>query len=84
MLHLPCADVGLGGPEKFCLTELNSLEIQNHIYLELEQYYKNLIGISHLYLKTDVSLVAWLVKNAPAMEETPVWFLDQEDLLEEG
>ena len=29
-----------------------------------------------------VSLVAQLVKNLPAMEETPVWFLGQEDLLE--
>ena len=31
-----------------------------------------------------VSLVAQLVKNPPAMWETPVWFLDQEDPLEKG
>ena len=30
------------------------------------------------------SLVAQLVKNPPAMEETPVRFLRQEDLLEKG
>ena len=30
------------------------------------------------------SLVAQLVKNLPAMQETPVWFLGQEDLQEKG
>ena len=30
------------------------------------------------------SLVAQLVKNLPAMQETPVRFLGQEDPLEEG
>ena len=30
------------------------------------------------------SLIAQLVKNLPAMLETLVWFLDQEDLLEKG
>ena len=30
------------------------------------------------------SLVAWLVRNPPAMQETLVWFLGQEDLLEKG
>ena len=30
------------------------------------------------------SLVAQLVKNLPAMQETPVRFLGREDLLEEG
>ena len=30
------------------------------------------------------SLIAQLVKNAPAMQETPVQFLDQEDPLEKG
>ena len=30
------------------------------------------------------SLVTQLVKNQPAMQETPVQFLDQEDLLEKG
>ena len=30
------------------------------------------------------SLIAHLVKNPPAMPETPVWFLGQEDVLEKG
>ena len=30
------------------------------------------------------SLIAQLVKNPPAMQETPVWFLGQEDPLEKG
>ena len=28
------------------------------------------------------SVVAQLVKNSPAMQETPVWFMGQEDPLE--
>ena len=31
-----------------------------------------------------IFLVAQLVKNLPAMQETPVWFLDWEDPLEKG
>ena len=30
------------------------------------------------------SLIAQLVKNSPAMQETPVWFLGLEDPLEKG
>ena len=30
------------------------------------------------------SLIAQLVKNPPAMQETPVGFLDQDDPLEKG
>ena len=30
------------------------------------------------------SLIAQLVKNPPAMQETPIQFLGQEDLLEKG
>ena len=33
---------------------------------------------------TWASLIAQLVKNPPAMQETPVRFLDQEDPLEKG
>ena len=33
---------------------------------------------------TAASLIAQLVKNLPAMQETPVPFLGQEDLLEKG
>ena len=37
-------------------------------------------GFSNLW----ASLVAQLVKNLPAMQETLVWFLGQEDPLEKG
>ena len=35
-------------------------------------------------MKFGASLIAQLVKSLPAMEETPVGFLGQEDLLEKG
>ena len=35
-------------------------------------------------MKTRASLVGQLVKNPPAMQETPVQFLGQEDPLEKG
>ena len=38
----------------------------------------------YMYMHIWASLVAKLVKNLPAMQETPIWFLDQEDPLEEG
>ena len=34
--------------------------------------------------KLGASLLAQLVKTLPAMQETPFWFLGQEDLLEKG
>ena len=34
--------------------------------------------------KVQTSLISQLVKNSPAMQETPVGFLGQEDLLEKG
>ena len=37
-----------------------------------------------LYLVPSGSLVAQMVKNLPAMQETPVRFLGLEDLLEKG
>ena len=39
---------------------------------------------SVLYLCLGASLIAQLVKNPPAMQETPVWFLGLEDALENG
>ena len=39
--------------------------------------------VCHFRSYTD-ALVAQLVKNPPAMQETPVWFLDREDPLEKG
>ena len=44
----------------------------------------NLNWIMGTYPSTGASLVAYLVKNPPAMQETLVWFLSREDALEEG
>ena len=41
---------------------------------------QNYLGIMYLFMKA--SLVAQMVKNLPAMQETWVWSLGQEDLLE--
>ena len=49
-------------------TKVNSHEVQNHVYLTHDC----------------VSLIAQVVKNLPAMQETLVQFLGQEDLLEKG
>ena len=49
--------------------------------LELE----DLVDCSHeLWVEVRASLIAQLVKNPPAMQETPVQFLGQEDPLEKG
>ena len=42
-----------------------------------------LYGIICMYISKWASLIAQLVKNPPAMQETPVRFLGREDLLEE-
>ena len=39
---------------------------------------------SHISLVIWASLIAQLVKNLPAVQGTPVWFLSWEDLLEKG
>ena len=49
--------------------------------LKYSSSFDSYIG-SHIYLWT--SLVAQLVKNLPAMQETPVGFLGREDLMEKG
>jgi len=38
--------------------------------------------VETVHLKGNYSLVAHLVKNLPAMQETWIWFLGQEDPLE--
>ena len=49
---------------------------------------KTLAVFVHLILRValelQASLIAQLVKNLPAMQGTPVWFLSQEDPLEKG
>ena len=41
-------------------------------------------GINEAFLCLQASLVAQLVKNSPAMQETPVQLLGWEDPLEKG
>ena len=43
-----------------------------------------LYGITCMYVSKWASLIAQLVKNPPAMQETLVQFLGQEDPLEKG
>ena len=46
--------------------------------------YKSIVKSSQIQRATSDYLRAQLVKNLPAMQETPVQFLGQEDLLEKG
>ena len=43
-----------------------------------------MVGIQCILSKNWASLVAQLVRNMPAMQETPSWFLGWEDSLENG
>ena len=52
-----------------------------YIYVYLLLYMYNHI---YIYIYAWASLVGQLVKNLPAMQETPVRFLGQEDPLEKG
>ena len=40
--------------------------------------------LGEMIANEDPSLIVQLVKNPPAMQETPVWFLGREDPLEKG
>ena len=46
--------------------------------------YKSIVKSSQIQRATSDYLRAQLVKNLPVMQETPVQFLGQEDLLEKG
>ena len=52
------------------------------MFNDTDKYY--LLFISTNYKLVRASLVAQLVKNLIVMQETPVQFLGQEDLLEKG
>ena len=47
-------------------------------------FFKNFPHLVVIHTVKGASLIAQLVKNLPAMQETPVQFLGQEDLLEKG
>ena len=51
------------------------------MYIYLEMMTTSFVNIYHLIW---ASLIAQVVKNPPAMQETPVQFLDWEDPLAKG
>jgi len=55
-----------------------------HCYYFCLVYTYHLIHLDKSYISFQASLVAHLIKNPPAMEETLIRFLGQEDLLEKG
>ena len=58
---------------------VNKAEID--VFLELSCFFDDPVDVGNLISS---SLIAQLVKNLPAMQETPVQFLGWEDLLEKG
>ena len=52
----------------------------SEIYIQTQMAYKSNFGSSNFTF----SLITQLVKNPPAMQETPVRFLDWEDTMEKG
>ena len=60
----------------------------SHLWVKVKKVQRRHISSQDLegkdYAIYLVSTIAQLVKNPPAMQETPVWFLGQEDPLEEG
>ena len=54
------------------------------LFLTCSHHHSYYVGISALFIVFRASLVAQLVKNLPAIQETLVWFLGWEDLLEKG
>ena len=55
-----------------------------HTYCSWGSQGKDTEVVCHSFLQWRASLVAQLVKNLPAMQETPVRFLGGEDMLEKG
>jgi len=56
-----------------------------HVYVWLSPFAVQLeIHIFNLLYSNMASMIAQLVKNPPAMQETPVQFLGREGLLEKG
>ena len=54
----------------------------NYVKTKLFFFFLILMWFLDPFSTTCASPVARLVKNPPAMQETPVWFLGQEDVLE--
>ena len=54
------------------------------LYLKIPSFFKKRQLLYTVVFVCWASLIAQLVKNLPAMQETPVRFLGWEDLLEKG
>ena len=64
--------------------ELNTMSTYTQIISELEYLFMCLWAICMSSSEKWASLIAQLVKNLPAMQETPIQFLGWEDPLEKG
>ena len=69
-----------------CLLRMSVFsEISSLVKSLLKSFVHFIVGVFVvLLISFRASMVAQKVKNAPAMQETPVQFLGQEDLLEKG
>ena len=61
---------------------MSSLSLTDAVHPEGTPWILPRLDPSIFQFKKKASLVAQLVKNPPSMQETPVQFLGQEDLLE--
>ena len=61
-----------------------SLSFDRSMYLWNHHHYQDVTHFHHLRSFLGIFPVAQTVKILPAMQETQVWFLDQEDPLEKG
>ena len=59
-------------------------DLENSIDYTVHGFPKSQTPLSDFHFHFRDSLIAQLVKNPPAMQETPVRFLSQEDPLEKG
>ena len=60
-----------------CYYKLFLFTFFNHLHTSM-------YNTTNLYIFIGASLVAQMVKNLPAMQETPIWSLGQEDPVEKG
>ena len=68
------------------LQSMESQRVRHNLAAEQQQQYTCVCVYIHTHTHTYIwaSLIAQLVKNPPAMQDTPVQFLGQEDPLEKG
>ena len=68
----------------YCTHGLTSGKVKQSINICIHNYiYISVYIYIYIYIYT-ASLIAQLIKNSPAIQETSVWFLGWEDPLEKG